>query len=147
MVFVRQMVIFFMENEKLLTGRINRRKIANDLSLGRVEANWLSFYQKKKCEVIFLFSCSCCPNSFGVLLKLEFLTVLDLIIHSQNHFLNYPTKCKIQKNITSMKLTFHSSFSIFKMTLPSSLMTFSFSLVKLTRSSQIFTSLKEKTTF
>lgn len=39
MVFVRQMVIFFMENEKLLTGRINRRKIANDLSLGRVEAN------------------------------------------------------------------------------------------------------------
>lgn len=39
MIFVRQMVIFFMENEKLFTSRISRRKIANDSTLGRVEAN------------------------------------------------------------------------------------------------------------
>lgn len=37
MIFVRQMVILFMENEKLLL-KISRRKIADDLSLGRVEA-------------------------------------------------------------------------------------------------------------
>lgn len=99
MIFVRQMVIFFMENRGFLISRISRRRITSDLNLDRIEGNWLNFYQKKSqnSEVVFLFNCSCCPNSFGVLLKWEFLAIPDLITQFQNHFLNSPIKCKLEK--------------------------------------------------